>query len=242
MKRSSPPTEMAADLPLSILGRRCQQETKRFWQRLPADPAFCHALFGLALANPQAESSKEAWQQIHRIYHPQVVIWVKGHPVFPATGLEPETLADLALERMWVSFALSPEKYGRFPQDDADKALRALLRFLQTCVNSAVMKALTTPSPPLPESLPQPEPEPIDQAAFWRCIYQRLPDDKEKLLVDASFVSGLKPRQILALYPDLFGSIEEIYRLKENILARFKRDAVLSHCLERAAHFQVDAR
>lgn len=223
-----------AALPLPFLAHRCRQETARFWQNQPHDPRFCHALFGRALAQPHEKSSKEAWHYLHQAYHRQVTLWVKGHPHFPATRADPAALADLALERMWLSFANTPEKYGRFPHEDPDQGLRTLLRFLQTCVHSTVMNALRPPSQPLPENLPHIDQPAPSAEAFWECIEQRLHNEQEKLLMDASFVYGLKPRQILALYPDDFADINEIYRLKENILARFKRDASLHHCLEMA--------
>ncbi|MFO7537651.1 MAG: hypothetical protein R6X32_06275 [Chloroflexota bacterium] len=225
-----------AHLPLTLLFARCRQETRRFWQGRPFDPAYCHALFGRALAQPLAEESKQAWQYLHQTYHRQVTLWVKGHPHFPATGQEPEMLADLALEKMWLAFARSPEKYGRFPQNDSDQGLRALLRYLQSCVHSVVINAISRPSPPLPENIPAPhsEPRPLAPEQFWDCIEQRLQDEKERLLLDATFVYGLKPRQILTLYASQFADINEIYRLKENLLARFRRDASLRHCLEMA--------
>lgn len=64
-----PETQSLTELPLTLLYARCQQETRRFWQGRPYNPAYCHALFGRALAEP---------------------------------------LADLALEKMWLSFARPP--------------------------------------------------------------------------------------------------------------------------------------
>ena len=238
--QASIPVRAATDLPLTILSARCHQETRRFWQGTLSDPTYCHALFSRALAYPHEPQSKEAWQYIHQNYHSQVVIWVKGHPHFPTTGIEPETLADLALERMWVSFARSPEKYGRFPQTDPAQCIRSLLRFLQTCVHSVIMKALTKPSIPLPDIIPYHDTSTFASEQFWRCIYQRLQNEKEQLLMDAIFIYGLKPRQILTQYAHIFTHIKEIYRLKENILARFKRDASLSHCLETVGGFKWD--
>lgn len=230
----APFLQAIAGLPLTLLHARCQQETRRFWQGEPFDPAYCHALFSRALARPLEEESKQAWQYVHQNYRRQVTLWVKGHPHFPDTGREPETLADLALERMWLSFAHVPEKFSRFPQTDYDRGLRALLRYLQSCVHSTVINAIQHTAVPLPENLPAPVVEwsLTSPGRFWDCVEQRLHDDKERLLLDAIFVHGLKPRQVLTLYPNHFAGINEIYRLKENLLARFKRDAGLKHCLE----------
>lgn len=220
---------------LSLVGLayRCRHETERFWQKRPYDPQFCYELFRRALTDPHAESSKQTWAFIHRQYRRQVTIWVKKHRLFPQTGVEPEMLADLALEKMWLSFANTPEKFGRFPAR-VDSCLPALLRFLQTCVHSVVMDTLETPSAELDLATAVAAPletERLESEAFWECIYKRLRSDKERLVMDASFVHGLKPRHIYQMYEDQFENVKEIHRLKENILARFKRDASLRDCL-----------
>ena len=156
--------EAVHDLPQNILAFRCQQETKRFWQQEVVDAQYCFALFRHALASPHTEQAKGAWALIYHTYHRQVRLWVKKHPYFPSTGEDPAHLADLALEKMWVSFALSPDKFANFPQEDADKGLRALLRFLQLCVHSTVMKALTSPAPEVPETISYPTADPTTPA------------------------------------------------------------------------------
>lgn len=220
-------------LTLVGIAYRCRRETQRFWNGVPHDPRYCYDLFRRALATPSQESSKEAWNLVHHQYHRQVTIWVKRHRLFPQTGMEPEALADLALEKMWVSFALSSDKFGRFPIADPDKCLRALLRFLQTCVHSVVIDALqkVETEETVPPQTSTSDVDPVEIREFWRCIYQRLNSDEERLVMDASFVYGLKPRQIYEMYRHRFDNVNVIYRIKENVLARFKRDSSLHDCL-----------
>jgi hypothetical protein len=56
---------------------------------------------------------------------------------------------------------------------------------------------------------------------------KRLSGEKEQHLFLASFEWGLKPREIVARWPHLFEDIQEVYRLKENILKRLRRDGDL---------------
>ncbi|MEZ4661073.1 MAG: hypothetical protein R2911_26270 [Caldilineaceae bacterium] len=126
-------------LTLTGVAYRCQQETARFWQQLVYDPTYCFELFHRALSQPSLEHSKQAWTYIHQQYHRQVMLWVKRHQLFTQTGLEPDVLANLALEKMWLSFASDTDKLAKFPLSDPDRCLKSLLRFLQMCVHSVVV-------------------------------------------------------------------------------------------------------
>ena len=226
------------ELSLAAIAYRCGQETDRFWQRASYDPRFCFELFRRALVEPLLDNSKEAWAFVYRQYHRQVTFWVKGHRLFPQTDLEPEALADLALEKMWVSFASTPGKFGQFPLSDVDKGLKSLLRYLQMCVHSLVIDSIeASPARELPETVRDKtaHADTLLVQEFWEAIFQRLRSDKERLVVDASYVYGLKPRQIFARYPDTFRDVKEIHRIKENVLARLRRDESLrSHWLDAA--------
>jgi hypothetical protein len=217
------------------LAFRCRQETASFWERLAYDPVFCFELFRRALADPHQENSKAAWGLIHQQYRQQVEGWVRRHSLVSQADLSSRELADLALEKMWVSFASTPDKLDRFPLADVDKCLKALLRFLQMCVHSVVVDALQTrPEEEIDQANGhgQPDPDPVVAEEFWQAIYRRLQNDKERLVMDAAYVHGLPPRQIYELHPDQFDGVKEVYRIKENILARFKRDAGLISYLE----------
>ncbi|MCA9939940.1 MAG: hypothetical protein KC418_14965 [Anaerolineales bacterium] len=230
----------AASLSNTAVAHSCHRHTELFWQGQPFDPCFCLALWQRALAQPLQEESKQAWAFVHHQYLRQVTIWVKRHPHFPHTGQEPEPLAALALEKMWLSFRRAPDKFSQFAREDAGISLKSLLQFLKMCVHGIVMDALTYDprTRPLADTdtafLAAPTAETTDLAAFWRCIYERLQDDDERLILDAMFVYGLKPRQIQDHYDNRFTDVKRIYRIKENVLARFRRDHTLRDCLEAA--------
>ena len=67
--------------------------------------------------------------------------------------------------------------------------------------------------------------------AFWDEIDARLRSDKERRVVYGSFVLALKPRELYAQSPDLFRDVREVYRVKENVMARLRRDAELARVL-----------
>ena len=224
---------------LSLVGLsyHCDIQTKRFWKRLASDSRFCFELFRRALSDPHSDTGKAAWGFIHQQYARQAMLWVKRHRSFPMTGREPDLLADLALEKMWVSFANKNGKLRDFP-DDPERGLKALMKFLQLCIHSVVMDNIERYEAELPsgddgDSASEPateDPDRLASEAIWRCVFDRLKTDKERLVVDGSFVNGLKPGQIYKLHADVFKNTKEVYRIKENVLARLRRDRTLRDC------------
>ena len=68
----------------------------------------------------------------------------------------------------------------------------------------------------------------VRREELWRAIDARLHDEKERRVVYGSFVLALKPRELCAQYRDTFRDVREVYRVKENVLARLRRDAELA--------------
>lgn len=230
-------TELRA-LALAGIAQRCARETELFFQRRRFDPRYCLELFRRAIV----DRSQGAWELAYAQYRPLVAGWVQRHPSFPATGEEVQYFVNRAFEKMWV--ALPSDRFSRFPN------LKSLLRYLQMCVHSAVLdharaaeRALVTEEI---EGLASSSTTHIiadDNASlarvyrqeFWDQIGARLRTEKERQVVYGSFVLALKPREIYSRSRDLFGDIREVYRVKENVLARLRRDAELAKILQQDA-------
>jgi hypothetical protein len=71
----------------------------------------------------------------------------------------------------------------------------------------------------------------VHRQEFWQQIEARLNDERERRVVYGSFVLGLKPRELHARYQDTFGDVKDVYRVKENVLARLRRDKELAEIL-----------
>jgi DNA-directed RNA polymerase specialized sigma24 family protein len=216
-------------LTLAGLAHRCAKETDRFFQRQAYDPQYCFELFRRAIVG----RDQRAWELIYRQYHPLVTGWVKRHSAFSSSGEEAQYFLNRAFEKMWS--ALQPERFGQFPN------LKSLLRYLQMCVNSVVYDHVrraevpqaelephvVTASAPAQDPLAEQILDQVQQEELWSAVSARLQDDKERLVVYGSFVLGLKPRELCAQYEGNFGDVREIYRVKENVLARLQRDTAL---------------
>jgi DNA-directed RNA polymerase specialized sigma24 family protein len=216
-------------LTLAGLAHRCAQETDRFFLRQAHDPQYCFELFRRAIAG----RDQRAWDLIYRQYHPLVTSWVTRHSAFHSSGEEAQYFLNRAFEKMWS--ALEPERFCQFP------SLKSLLRYLQMCVNSVVYDHVRRAEIPQAElephavaareaandSLPEQILDHVQQEELWSAVSARLRDDQERLVVHGSFVLGLKPRELYNHYEGSFRDVREIYRVKENVLARLRRDEAL---------------
>lgn len=223
-------------LTLAELVRRCAQETERFFQGQGYDPQYCFELFQRAIL----EHDQAAWEALHIQYQSLVAGWVRQHRGFETSGEEAQYFINRAFEKIWA--ALTPEKFERFSD------LGSLLRYLKMCVHSAIVdynrsldqanlyalaeqSAAETKSPG-----PTVEDRALDQAdrqKFWEWIYARLHDEKERRVVYGSFVLALKPRKLYDQFRNTFADVEEVYRVKQNVLARLRRDPELQKLLGR---------
>ena len=210
-------------LPVAGLAQRCAQETERFFKRQTYDPRFCYELFRRALE----DRNEQAWECLYAQYSPLVTGWVQQHSIFAATGEEAAYFANRAFEKLWTS--LPAERFGRFPD------LKSILRYLQMCVHSVIVDHARTADRAEPIEYVDDQaaigPEVQDQALdrvqrqeLWRWLTRHLHDERERAVVYGSYVLDLKPHELYGKYPQLFSGVAEIYRVKQNVLARLRRD------------------
>lgn len=217
-------------LTLAGIAHRCARETELFFQRQIYDPHYCFELWRRAVI----ERNQRAWELVYDQYRPVVAGWVERHPAFPISGEEVQYFVNRTFERVWA--ALTPSKFSQFSD------LRSVLRYLQTCVHSVILDEVRVAEQALVGAQadvatfdgrangPTVEDQVlarVRQAEFWGEIEPRLRSDKERCVVHGSFVLALKPREIFAQYKNTFRDVKEVYRVKENVLARLARDSEL---------------
>jgi DNA-directed RNA polymerase specialized sigma24 family protein len=214
-------------LTLASIAHRCTQETELFFRRQGHDPRYCFELFRRAIV----DQNQRAWHLVHAQYRALVSGWVERHSAFPDTGEEAQYFVNRAFEKMWR--AMTPAKFNRF----AD--LRSLLRYLQMCVYStivdhvrkaqlSIMRLDDAFSTAGDAAAGPPDETQVDaqlqRREFWDMISTRLQNDQERMVVYGSFVLGLKPRELYAQHRKTFNHVKEVYRVKQNLLARLRRD------------------
>ncbi len=213
------------ELALPAVAAQCADQSDRFFRREAFDGRFCYELLRRALA----ERSTAAWEAIYRQYQPLVSSWITRHPAFASSGEEIAHFVNAAFEKFWL--AVPPAKFRQF----AD--LPALLRYLQMCVHSVLtdharqsahlgLGSLSddilahTSQPDIASSVADRD----AREAFWRVLLERIHDERDRQLIYATYVLGLKPREICRQYETLFAGVGDVYRAKENLLDRLRRD------------------
>lgn len=215
------PQQMAVD----ELAARCHEETSNYFRHQNHDDRYCFELFRRAVQ----DQDTYAWEMICGQYQSLVAGWVSQHSGFASTGEDVEYFVNGAFGK--ISGVLSPEKFQSFSD------LGYLLRYLKMCVHSVIVdynRAVDYADLyPLEEASdekseePSPEEQVIDRSnrrTFWELIRARLHDEKERLIVHGSFILDLKPQEIYDHFRNVFQDVDEIYRVKQNIISRLRRD------------------
>lgn len=225
-------------LTLAGIAHRCSQETERFFRRLEHDPRYCFELFRRAVT----ERSQAAYELLYRQYQALVFSWIERHPSMAGLDEETQYFVNRTFEKMWR--ALTPAKFERFPD------LKSLLSYLKLCAHSVVVDYARAGQPKVVDEelaelqlantaadtdLEADTVAQMEQQEFWRLISERLNDDKERIVLYGAFVLALKPRDLLSRYPGTFVDVTEIYRTKQNLLERLRRDKELHQLLAPAA-------
>lgn len=210
----------------------CAQETNLYFKHQDYDTRYCFELFRRAIE----EGSKSAWEIICVQYQKLVTGWVNQHYAFAATREEAEFFVNGAFGK--ISGTLTADKFGKFSD------LGYLLRYLKMCVHSVIMdykrsvdytalydwdEATEEESEDL-----SPEEQAIDhsdQQSLWELIRSRLHDDKERAVIEGSFVFDLKPQEIYEHFRGVFSDVDEVYRVKQNVISRLRRDSDLRRLL-----------
>ena len=221
-------------LSVASLAQRCAQETELFFQRRSYDSRYCFELFQRAIRR----RSQSAWDVIYTQYHTLVAGWVLRHHTFDSTSEEADYFTNRAFEKMWAS--ITPDRFEQFGD------LKSLLRYLQMCVHSVIVDHQRaaeqatldiedeTLSDELQDRGPNVEDEvlgSLDRDRFWQWLNHRLHDDKERQVLYSCFVLALKPRELFDRQPRTFSDVEEIYRIKQNLVMRLRRDPEIAQFL-----------
>jgi hypothetical protein len=198
----------------AALAEQCLLELGAYRRGEPCDQAYGLELFRRATV----EGDLEAWEWVQRCFGEIVLVWLRHHPSrATACRLESEeNFIALTFERFWQATALT--------QQVSFRTLAAALRYLRASLHGAILDTLRAYSRPEVSSLPKPaEPGAEDQTdslEVWEILQTLLPNRRERQLAQLLYHCGLKPREIVQFYPQEWSDVQEIYRLRRNILDR----------------------
>lgn len=212
---------------VEALALQCAQETNRYFKHKDHNAQYCFELFRRAIE----EGSKAAWDLICTQYQALVMGWVTQHYAFEASGEEAQYFVNGAFGK--ISGTITADKFGRFSD------IASLLSYLKLCVHSVIVDFTRTIDYANLSTLdeieeveesgdPSPEEHLMEQSerrTLWDLLAARLNDRKERLVIHGSFVLDLKPQEILEHFRGEFSDIDEIYRIKQNVITRLRRDS-----------------
>lgn len=203
------------------IAHRCAKEQQHYLGGKAHDPVYCYELFRRALS----ASDEGAWPNILEIFSPLVSGWIMRHGDFSQCSEAVDYFVQGAFVRFWS--ALSG------PGFDATRDLGALLLYLKRCVHSEIvdhlrrerLQSLVQAPEDLPDDLASARlhTDPIAVENLWAFVEDKLNDEKERIVVYASFFLAYQPREIFAHYGPHFASVREVYRIKDNVIARLRR-------------------
>jgi hypothetical protein len=216
------------------LARRCADETELYFHHKTHDTQYCFELFRRAIR----QGDQLSWEMICLQYQPLVTGWIKQHPRFESSSEEIQYFVNGTFAK--IAGTLTPEKFAGFSE------VASLLRYLKMCVHSVIfdhtrkmdqmnMSVLDDASEevstdPLPEEQTS---DHLSRQALWGFVDARLNqnDPKERYVIHGSFVLDLKPQEIFDHFRNVFTDVDEIYRVKQNVLARLRRDPEMQRFL-----------
>jgi hypothetical protein len=225
-ERSSPLSlkgEAACDsLSASQLTAQCLGEINKYRRGESYTDAYGVEL----LRRATVREDQEAWSWVQQCFSEMVRGWLRRHPSREAAcRLESEeNYVAQAFERFWQATTLT--RHLEF------KTLAAALQYLRASLNVAILDTLRAYARPREVPLPEPgEPgEPqvedhTDSSEVWEILQTMLANEREQRLAYLLYHCGLKPREIVRFSPQEFSDVQEIYRLRRNIMERLLHNA-----------------
>jgi RNA polymerase sigma factor (sigma-70 family) len=224
LSNSAPQPEQ---LSINALAHCCSEETAKFLKQNVSNDRYCLELFRRAIT----KRDDDAWSCIYQQYAPLVLTWVNQHqsavPLLGQDGSAP--LVNAAFAKF--AQALTPAKMDNFD------SLAAILKYLKMCVHSVVADEVRArQAHQYEEALDLVEHEPatddpadnvianISAQSLWQVIQEELNSEDERVLIYLAYIHGMKPSEISSQHRQLFPTVDDVYRIKRNVLERLRRN------------------
>jgi hypothetical protein len=205
---------LCSEMSIRVLAARCLRELDHYRRGEP-----CTDMYGVELfRRATMQDNQEAWAAVHHCFGGMVRGWLRCHPSREtACRLESEEhYVAQAFERFWQ--ATASHQRVEFSQ------LSAALQCLRASLQGVILDTLRTYTRPRGVSLPEPgEPrveDSTDSCEVWDILKTILSNSLEQRLAYLLFHCGLGPREIVHFCPQEWSSVQEIYRLRCNIVER----------------------
>jgi hypothetical protein len=208
-------------LGLAELSVSCAEELNRHRHKQSTDGHFCLEL----LRRATLLQMDEAWEALLHLLNEQVLIWLRAHPHY-GTALtydSEENYIALTFARFWAALRERRLHFANLP---------TVLSYLHATLNSTVIdtmrsymrvKCISLLDPAVAEHVDLAVEEIYNEDYTWHSIQSLLENEKERQMMYLLYYCGLKPREVVARFPEQFDDVKEVYRLNHNIIERLRR-------------------
>jgi DNA-directed RNA polymerase specialized sigma24 family protein len=215
-----------AQLPVRDLCEGSRAEAARHARGEARDDRYSFELIRRAIA----ERDGESWQGLIELYQGLVLSWCLRCGANPS---EADELAVAAWAKFWQSF--TAEKLT-----NANGSTSAVLGYLKLCAQSVVLDEARRSARLVSlengrheidggeAGNPESDIERLDAPSLWRLVETHLHDERERRLVYLTYAIDLRPAEIQRRHPDLFPTVQDVYRITRNILDRLRHSKKLA--------------
>jgi hypothetical protein len=171
-----------------------------------------------------------AWSAVYGLYAPVVRAWILLRA--PTAGEDLEALVNQAFARF--AHAMTERKWRNFA------SVGALLGYLKCCAQSAAtdyhrwqprqhdaLDSLPSACEPLVKDCADTAMERQAAQELWRLVSCEAPAQEEQLVLLLVVAQGISPRAVQQRYPTVFPSVQDIYRIRRNVIERLQRNKEL---------------
>ncbi len=198
----------------------CLREINSYRRGETQDIPSCLELFHRA----RVQHDDDALKALRHCFSEFVRDWIRRHPQKEVVcRFESEAYyAARAFERFWQTVIQRQElEFGTLP---------AALAYLQASLHGVILDTLRTYSQSSNVAFLQTDDagEPVVEndehgGRLWESIQRMLPNEREQRVAYLLFHCGLQPAEIVRGNPQEFSDVQEVARLRRNIIARLVR-------------------
>src|SRR5450755_2683517 len=199
-------------LSTSVPDEQCPRESQVSRCGEPADETSILGLLRCAVADGDRESRARVAQYLSNIVRP----WLDGHPGWETVcrGKSEDYFVEQALEQFW-QVTTAPECM----------TLTEVFVCLRICLNGAILEAVRADARSRLVSGEFSMENVQNPQEIWKFLQRISPSAREQRLVYLLYHCGLKPGEIVRMYPQEWSNVQEIARLRRDILVRFMSEA-----------------
>jgi hypothetical protein len=159
----------------------------------------------------------QAWEAFQQSLEDNVLVWFHEHPYC-------EAACRVYSERHFSSLAFERLRRAIVKKQIKCEMLSVMLAYLLASLNRSILESLRATSYPGAFSSLRHEWEGrLEGNAIWERLEELLPDQRELRMAYLLYHCGLEPAEIVRSYPQEWGDVHEIVKMRRSILARLMR-------------------